>query len=371
MAAFGADRPLAGQLVGALQSAMAALPPGPALLNSYIVDTGPNLPDFDLTQANVAYVYDNAVAGLALLAAGDRNNAARIGAALEIAQTNDRFWKDGRLRNGYQAGAMMKPAKLPGWWNAKTSSWQEDPYQVGSQAGPVAWAMLLWSALGHTDAANKAGNWLDEQLRAVNGYYGGFYGFEPEPLKLTWQSTEQNTDLYAVFNKLHRMEDGAHAGNFVRDMFNAQAGMFNAGVSPAGSTNDLLAADAGIWPYLAGLGSATSALDAIKALKQGSGIGFSAASKGIWLEGTAFAGLALRRLGDARADEFMATVAANISPSGYVYATVAPTISTGLTVGPSLQPNVPEQTFNYFRRPALAPTAWAILAALDVNPLAG
>ncbi|HQT44181.1 MAG TPA: hypothetical protein PLD79_09285 [Halothiobacillus sp.] len=350
---------------------MALLPSGPVLLNSYIVDTGPELADFDITQANAAYVYDNALAGLALLAAGDRASAARIGAALAIAQTNDRFWKDGRLRNSYQAGAMTKPAKLPGWWDAKTSAWREDPYQVGSQTGPVAWAMLLWSALDQVDAANRAGNWLEEQLRAVNGYYGGFYGFEPNPLKLTWQSTEQNTDLCVAFRKLHRMEDADHAGNFVRGMFNAQTGVFNAGVSPTGSRDDLLAADAGIWPYLAGLGSAATALSAIKLLSHGTGVGFSAASTGIWLEGTAFAGLALRRLGDVRVNKFRATVEANVSPSGYVYATVEAAMPTGLTVGPSLQPGVPEQKFIYFRRPALAPTAWAILAALDVNPLAG
>ena len=167
------------------------------------------------------------------------------------------------------------------------------------------------------------------------------------------------------------MEDADHAGHFVQGMFNARTGLFNAGVSPEGSTNDLLAADAGIWPYLAGLGRATTALNAVKSLSHGAGIGFSAASTGIWLEGTAFAGLALQRLNDVRFHQFRATVEANISPSGYVYATVEATMPTGLTVGPSLQPGVPEQKFTYFRRPALAPTAWAILAALDVNPLAG
>ncbi len=357
-------------LIGAIRAAMAALPAGPVLLNSFFTEAGPQKSDFDVTQANAAYVYDNALAGLALLAAGDRTGAARIGRALEIAQAHDRFYRDGRLRNAYRAGAMATPAMLPGWWNSATNQWDEDPYQVGSQTGPVAWAMLLWSALGQAGAANRAGDWLDDQLRAPSGYYGGFYGFEPHPLKLTWQSTEQNTDLIAAFGRLGREEDCAHAKAFVAGMFDAQAGTFGAGLAPDGARNPLIAADAGIWPYLAGIATPQSARAAIAKLQRGAGIGFSAASAGIWPEGTAFAALALACQGDPLATTFMATVEANTSPSGYVYASVAPTLSTGLTVGPSLQPKMAPLPFNYYRRPALAPTAWAALAALEVNPLA-
>jgi hypothetical protein len=365
MPAFAYAADLASGCVAAIRGQMAAMPAGPVLLNSYLVETGPTRTDFDLTQANAAYVYDNALAGLLLLAAGHAGDAGRIGQALAIAQANDRFWKDGRLRNAYQAGAITVPAKLPGWWDEKAGRWDEDPYQVGSQTGPVAWAMLLWTALGMRAQADAAGDWLDDQLRAPSGYYGGFYGFEPNPLKLTWQSTEQNTDLYAVFRKLGRAEDAAHASGFVKAM--GSAGTFAAGRGPDGARNGMLAADAGTWPYLAGLGSANSAKAAIEALRRGGGIGFSDASQSVWLEGTAFAALALGR--DPLARVFLDTVGANISPQGYVYATVAPMLSTGLTVGPSLQQNVPAQAFNYYRRPALSTTAWAGLAGLGVNPL--
>ena len=272
---------------------MALLPAGPVLLNSYVVQTGPDQADFDLTQANAAYVYDNALAGLALLATDHRAEAQRIGDALAIAQDHDRFWHDGRLRNAYQAGAMSTPAKLPGWWDSKADHWAEDPYQVGTQTGPLAWAMLLWAALGMNAPANRAANWLDDQLRTTSGYYGGFYGFEPHPQKLTWQSTEQNTDLVAAFSKLGRAEDAAHAAGFVHSMFDAGTGLFDTGLSPTGARNIMLAADAGTWPFLAGLGSAASAKAAITLLQHGPGIGFSQASGGIWLEGTAFAALAL------------------------------------------------------------------------------
>ncbi len=370
-AAALADQPaLASTTIAAIRAALALAPPGPALLNSYVVQTGPNPADFDLTQANAAYVYDNALAGLALLAAGHRADAQRIGDALALAQNHDRFWKDGRLRNAYQAGAMTNPARLPGWWNKKSSKWVEDPYQIGTQTGPIAWAMLLWSALGQTAPANRAGNWLDDQLRAASGYYGGFYGFEPAPLKLTWQSTEQNTDLVAAFTKLGRAEDAAHAAAFVRAMLDTNFQRFDAGTSPDGKTNHLTAADAGIWPYLAGLGTAHSANTTIQELNRGSGIGFADASQSIWLEGTAFAALALAKQNNPLANNFLATIAANIAPAGYVYATVAPQLATGLTVGPSLVPGQAPLAFTYFRRPSLSATAWAALAALNVNPLA-
>jgi len=359
---------VADRCIAAILAALAAMPPGPVLLNSYVIEPGAG--DFDLTQANAAYVYDNALAGLALIAAGHRADAARIGDALAAAQSHDRFYQDGRLRNAYQAGPMTTPAKLPGWWDKQAERWQEDPYQAGAQTGPVAWAMLLWSALGQTAPANAAADWLDKNLRAPAGYYGGFYGFEPHPLKLTWQSTEQNTDLVAAFRHLGRTDDVAHAKAFVSNMFDPVPNRFDTGTAPDGSVNTLLAADAGIWPYLAGLGTAASALTAIKLLSHGPGIGFSSASAGIWLEGTAFAALALTQMQNPLFNTFLATIAANLSPSGYVEATVAPTLTTGLTVGPSLIPGQPPENFSYFRRPSLSATAWTALAALGANPLA-
>ncbi len=352
----------------AISAALAAQPAGPVLLNSYIVQPGGG--DFDLTQANAAYVYDNALAGLALLAAGRPAQARQLADALALAQAHDRFFTDGRLRNAYMAGPMATPAKLPGWWDSSAGHWAEDPYQAGSQTGPIAWAMLLWQALGMRAPAQRAADFLNRTLRAPRGYYGGFYGFEPNPQKLTWQSTEQNTDLFAVFSKLDTADDAAHAGQFVRAMLDPKTGCFGAGLSSTGAVNPLLAADAGIWPYLAGLGDAATAQAAtaqaaIKTLRRGAGIGFSDSSTSIWLEGTAFASLALRGPDQAA---FLATIAANRAPNGYVYATAAPMLATGLAVGPATA-GQPEMPFNYYRRPCLSATAWTALAALGVNPL--
>ncbi len=357
--------------VAALLGQMAALGDGPVLLNSYLIEPGARGDAFDLTQADAAYVYDNALAGLFLLAAGQRAAALRIGQALALAQAHDRKFTDGRLRNAYAAGVMSTPAKLPGFWDKKAGQWDEDPYQVGTDTGPMAWAMLLWVALGMKAPADNAGHFLDAALRAPSGYYGGFYGFDNAQQRLLWQSTEQNTDLAAAFRALGRPEDEAHAAAFVRAMYNAKTREFGSGTTPDGHKNTLLAADAGLWPYLAGLGDAASALAAINALQHGAGIGFSTASKGIWLEGTGFAALALRQMGNALAAQFLQTVRANVSPRGYVYATVAASMATGLSVGPALRKNQQEQAFTYYRRPALSATSWAGLAMLGVNPLAG
>src|SRR5882724_2927910 len=49
--------------------------------------------------ASTAFVYDNALAVIALLACGDATNATIIGNALSLAARNDRTFKDSRLRN--------------------------------------------------------------------------------------------------------------------------------------------------------------------------------------------------------------------------------------------------------------------------------
>ena len=206
---------------GALSARAHALG-GPGLLESY---EGAGSGD-DRTQAGCAYVYDNAVAGLAMLAAGDRAGAERIGDALLRAQLHDRFWHDGRLRNGYRAGPATGDAyKLPGWWDAAGRRWVEDGYQAGTATGVVAWAMLLWIGLGgaYRPAALSAADWL-EAVRGPRGYQGGFLGFEPRPQRLTWVSTEHNVDLHAALTALGRADQAAHARAFVESMWAPRRG---------------------------------------------------------------------------------------------------------------------------------------------------
>ncbi len=369
---------LATNTIGAIKAHLAALPSGPALLASYIVS--PDDGDFGKVNAGAAYVYDNALAGLALLAAGDHAAAARIADALVIAQGHDPDYADGRLRNAYRAGPVLPPVALPGWWDKRQNQWAQDSYQIGGEAGPMAWAMLLWTelarkgvnALPYDKAARRAGDWIITNLSAPSGFYGGYFGFPPHPPKLLWVSTEQNTDLAIAFGRLGLKSAAAHAAGLVRAMKNGNhlpaRGLIAAGLTPDGKRNRMIAADANLWPLLAGLISGKTSVIGTLGWPHGKpeGIGFSEASQGIWLEGTAFAALWLRRGGQsARAERFARTILANIAPAGYVYATVPAMLRTGLTIGP----NPASPLFDYFRAPALAPTAWAALAALSSNPL--
>jgi hypothetical protein len=351
---------------------------GPGLLQSYDVA---GTSDFDRVQAGCAYVYDNAVAGLALLADGDTAGAIRLGEALLAAQARDRFWHDGRLRNAYRAGAVPAtgPYPLPGWWDPAQARWLEDFYQVGTATGVVAWAMLLWIGLARATgeprwraAAERVADWVERTVRGPRGYYGGFIGFEPSPQRLTWVSTEHNIDLAAAFAALGRSASAAHARDFVAAMWNPAEARFATGLRPDGSVNDHSAVDANLWPLLAAGANPAwrGALPWVLAqhgVPAGhvQGVDFNTDRDGIWLEGTAITALTCKHLGqEATAALLLDTLAAQTSRSGLVFACTTPTLTTGLSTG--LDSSAPD--FLYFRRPHIAPTAWALLAQRGANP---
>ena len=122
-----------GYLAGLIDKAP---PSGPLFLPSYpTVESGP--------LHGAAYLYDNAVAAIALVGCGEQDKAYRIGSAILWAIDNDRTWHDGRLRNAYAAGVVANgPVKLPGWWDNTQNKWLEDRYQVGSDL--VTWHGPCW-----------------------------------------------------------------------------------------------------------------------------------------------------------------------------------------------------------------------------------
>jgi len=346
---------------------------GPGLLRSYDVQGDS---DFDRTQATCAYVYDNAATGLALLAAGNIAAARAIADALAYAQANDRFYHDGRLRNAYRAGPAPKIGAYPlaGWWDKAAGAWREDGYQAGTATGVVAWAMLLWIACGpaYRGAADRAADFVTANLKAPRGFAGGFIGFEPAPRRVAWVSTEHNIDLAAAFLALGRTEEAAHAKDFVAGMWSASQGRFAMGLRPDGGLNDSSAVDANLWPLLSA-GAAPGwrpAFDWVLARHgvppgNSAGVDFNTDLDGIWLEGTAYVALLARRFGkDAIAARMMATLRQNTAPSGLIYATTTPMLTTGLTTGL----DTADPDFLYFRRPHIAATAWGVLAQLGVSP---
>jgi hypothetical protein len=359
--------------------ARAAALNGPGLLRSY--DDVGGTTAFDLAHANTAYVYDNAVAGLALLLSGEIVLARRLGDALAAAQATDRFFHDGRVRNAYASGPAPSSGLYPmaGWWNAAQGLWVEDAYQVGSATGVVAWAMLLWiglhracGAAAYRDAANRAADWVMANTTAVQGFSGGKFGFEPKQRADIWVSTEHNIDLATCFTALGRPDAAGHARDFVASMWNPVEKRFFSGLRPDGTRNDHSAVDANLWPLLApgaqpAWAPALSWILARHGLPVGApqGVDFNADRDGIWLEGTAMTALALKHADqNDLAATFVATLHAHTAPSGLIYASTTPTLTTGLSTG--INPG--QNDFFYYRRPHIAPTGWAILAAANETP---
>lgn len=372
------DWPAFGRRAAAPIRAAVAAADGPVLLTSYVTDGGEA---FDVSHAETAYTYDNALAGLALLAAGDRAGAARLGTALALVQEQDRHWRDGRLRNAYAAGRVFpeapRSARPPGWWDARAGRWVEDGYAAGSAAGPVAFCILLWTALGPAFAApaGRVADWI-ETLRGPRGYRGGTVGHEPSPSLLAWVSTEQNLDLAVALARLGRAGAAAHAAALVRSLWLPAEGRFAVGLRPDGSVNGDSGLDANLWPLLALPGEAgfAPALDwalSRHGLPAGAppaeldGLDFDLDRDGIWMEGTAQAALLLRRRGrGALAARLAATLARHARPDGWITAASVPWLTTGLETG--VTPGVAD--FRYPARGHLAANAWAALAGFDVSP---
>jgi hypothetical protein len=338
--------------------------------------------------ASSAFVYDNALAVIALVACGNVTGATTIGNALSLAVRHDRTFTDGRVRNAYRAGPVAgegAPA-LPGWWDGKQNIWAEDPAQDGTSTGNVAWAALALLTLHQATKqesfladAERLIDWVTANVSSGSGFRGGFHGYDPQQVGLTWISTEHNVDVYAAATWLFRLtsqrkyaEAASQARQFLERAFDVDH--FLLGTKPDGSLADsgMLALDVQLWPWMAipdAPAQWRSALNfAATHLAVQDGFDFNGDRDGLWVEGTAQASLAYRIAGDpARGAQLLMTLEADRTPSGFLNATRAARVSTGL----SIDPTKTEADFFYFRRPHLGATAWATLAALAWNPFTG
>ena len=371
----GLKSAVAGQLAGT----------DPVFIRSY----QPGLDEAELPDGlkSTAFVYDNALAVIALIACGDLPRAKAIGDALSSAARSDRTFQDGRIRNAYRAGPVEHPPNLPGWWDGRAKIWAEDPAQNGTSTGNVAWAAL---ALLTLHEAARDGQYLADARRLVdwiiantscgdNGFCGGFHGYDPQQVRLAWSSTEHNADVSAATTWLFRLtkqqkyaDAAAHARSLIDRAFREDH--FLLGTKPDGSAADegLLALDVQIWPWMAcsdaplpwrrALGFAEShmAVDG--------GFDFNGDRDGVWVEGTAQVALAYRINGNASAgDQLVRTLEPDKTASGFLNATRSPRLTTGLSIDPT--GSIPN--FFYYRRPHLGATAWAALAATGWNPFTG
>jgi len=369
----------------------------PRFLLSY--ETARSADPFDRVMRNVAFVYDNAVALIAFLGAGELQRARWIAEALVYAMEHDRFYDDGRIRNAYQAGDLQVPpgwapngrravTRLPGYWETGAGEWREDAHQVGTDTGNAAWAMLallaMYEATGEArwlQAASRLGEWVEKHCRdkrGAGGYTAGYRGWEPNPERLAYKSTEHNIDLCAAFLRLHRATDrpqwqerAGHAARFVASMWDPGEGKFWAGVLDDGVTINrrVIPLDVQAWALLAfgpagfpgaSLVPAQQLMQALRfageRLAAGGGYDYNEDRDGVWYEGTAQMALAYRVAGDeSKAQALLSFLRSRQLRTGALLAAEPERLTTGFG-------------WYYYRRPHTGATAWYILAELGLNP---
>ena len=391
MLAGPASEPVGERFCAGLSDAVREVRPAdrPVFVRSY--RPGPDEAELPPPLRSSAFVYDNALAAIALVACGKVDDAVRIGDALVAAAANDRTFRDGRLRNAYRAGAVAQGEKalLPGWWDEAAALWAEDQYQDGSATGNLAWGALalltLHEAKGtpmYLDAAGGLLRWIEAHTKAPDriGFTGGVDGFDPKQTRLNWASTEHNVDIAAAAEWHDRITGSEaftatarSARSFVARSFLKEPGCFVLGTEPGGALAgpSHLALDTQLWPLL--LSGAPKAWRpalacAEERLSVPGGFDFDNDRDGLWVEGTAQAALLYRHFGDRkRSAELLDGLKQDLSPSGWLFATRSDRLTTGLKIGPqSVEPD-----FFYFRRPHLGATAWAAIAASGWNPFTG
>jgi len=339
--------------------------------------------------STTGFVYDNALAAIALVACDRVDRARTIGNAIMHAASHDRTFDDGRLRNAYRAGPVgAGAALLPGWWDGQKNIWGEDAAQDGTSTGNVAWGALalltLHQATGeatYLSGARRLMDWIiANTANGADGFSGGFHGYDPQQVRLAWMSTEHNTDVYAVANWLFRLtsepgyQDAAQKARRLLDR-SFRGDHFLLGTKPDGSLADagLLALDVQLWPWMA----VPDVPDWRKALRFAErqlavdgGFDFNGDRDGVWVEGTAQAALAYRMAGDAPASQrLLADLRADRTASGLLNATRGARLTTGLSIDPTGATTIPD--FFYYKRPHLGATAWAVLAEAGWNPFTG
>lgn len=363
-------------------------PQAPRFLLSY--ETRAPTVDFDMVMRNVAWTYDNALALKALAAQGDWASAKLIADSLVYAQAHDRWYTDGRLRNAYQAGDLVLPpgwtphgkvgtVRMSGWTDPASAQWVEDPEQVGSYTGNMAWAILaLLTYYDHTKepkylaAALRLGQWIAAApIRSEvgpGGYIGGYKGEETGPTLLTWKSTEHNLDVYAAFSRLYAETNNVvwqtraeHARQFLLAMWDPVGHKFWTGTQDNGTdlNKRVVPLDVQAWGVL-NLGStyAGGLTYAENKIAYGCGFGFSPPPNGSWYEGTAHMAAAYHAVGeDTKRDACLSCI-------------LGAKLSDGAIPAASIDGLATHLTWLYYHRGHAGATAWYLFAKNNNNPFA-
>ncbi len=363
----------------------------------------------DTVMRNVAFTYDNAVSLIAYLSAGDYKRAKLIADALVFAQSEDRTFADGRVRNAYKASEIelfsgWEPngkeisVGMPGYAckkddNSGNYGWCEDEFQVSTHTGNVAWTMLallsyyeMRGGEKYLNTVKQLGKWVIKNCKnnkSPKGYTGGYEGWERSSRnkegqkKLTYKSTEHNIDLYSAFSRLYEITHDEKWNNsaeiakkFVIAMWDDEQGKFWTGTKEDGMSinKDVIPVDIQAWSILA-LGDDWEPYKRALSYAESNhfllgGFDFNEKPDGIWYEGTAQMAVAYHVTGQEEKWKKTLRVIEEIQlKSGAILATNANQLTTGFYLSDGSE-------WLYYRRPHLGATAWYILARNGTNPFA-
>lgn len=351
--------------------------------------------------ADYAYVYDNAVALIALCGVGADGHAQKIADAMVFAQGHDRTFDDGRLRNAYISGNPKSDSgrsitnrevtiRLPGFW--QDGRWQEDSYTVSTSTGNMAWAILALCTAAESAPAEKRTEYLDAAVRAADfvltlqgdghGFTAGYEGWDEAQIKVTYKSTEHNVALVRAFSALsdavaetdksaayHAAAESAQ--DFVLSMYDPKLHCFYTGTDYDGQTTSkgVIPLDASALSILALPGEIADVYAVLAFVEErmsvGDGFDFSAGDlDGIWNEGTAQMAVCYNLTGAGekyeRTMQYLKTQAAR---DGSIPAADRDGVSTGFVVVGS------DALWEYHNAQSIAATAWYAFAQAKINPL--
>jgi len=336
-------------------------------------------PTFAWDDGDIAWVYDNTLVMLALMARGTAPDWERVKVladSLMYAQNNDPDFADGRVRDAYSAASLVG------------TNGQAQIVSPGSATGNMAWTIMAWlgywnvkGGTSYLDAATHLGRWIYDNTydtRGVGGYTGG-YSSNLE--KYQWKATEHNIDVYVAFMKLYEATGAPiwfgrarHARNFVQAMWNETRGYFWTGTTNDGVTINPspIPEDAQSWglialgeadTYGAGITWAESNLSVNPCSSCISYYGFKFSDVGdrCWFEGTAHMAIAFQIKGEtAKADDIVG-VLRNVRTS-------APNNNGAGIVAACPDEAVTGYGWSYPNALHIGATAWYLFAERGHNP---
>ncbi|MDR2442197.1 MAG: hypothetical protein LBE31_01595 [Deltaproteobacteria bacterium] len=345
---------------------------------------------------NAAYLYDNALAVMALSYAGKHQRARQIADAIVYALDHDRFFTDGRLRNAYMSG---NPQSYPGWFSSRGEEFArlpsfydpkakksfEDSNMVGTTTGNCAWAILALMEVyannpqekQYLQAAQKIADFI-LTLQSGQGFLGGYEDWEPKPKKISYKSVEHNTDLITAFGRLAKLTSNdvyqkasKSAEAFVLSMYDDKRGLFYTGTKTDGRTINkaVIPLDCQTWTLLALKDAPVDSQKIVSYIEAhmsvDGGYDFEADSKdGVWNEGTAQVGVLYQKLNQKpEATRILNYLTEHKLPDGSLTAADRDGVTTGFLVSGTDLP------WKYDRRKHLGATAWLSFLEQNRNPL--